>query len=200
MEELRCWERNREKCRTEGCESLASVRGYCLKHYGQVRRHGYTKSRTTREPNIFIVEEDIVRIKLFNNKGKEVGEAIIDREDLLLVRRYKWHLSSVGKGYAVTSSLRGKNRKPMFLSRLLLQPPPELECDHKNGNTLDNRRQNLRVATHIQNMYNQGKSKNNKSGFKGVSQDKRTRRWVAHIQVEGRNIHLGCFADKRGGC
>jgi hypothetical protein len=65
--------------------------------------------------------------------------------------------------------------------------------DHIDGEPSNNRWANLRPATASQNQANAKRSKNNKSGFKGVSLFKRTGRWHAQITVNRRNIHLGYF-------
>lgn len=81
----------------------------------------------------------------------------------------------------------------MYLHRLIMGEPEGLEVDHRNGDGLDNRRQNLRVATHAQNLANQRLSAANTSGFKGVSFD-RTRPnkpWAAYIKHGGRKLFLG---------
>ncbi len=62
--------------------------------------------------------------------------------------------------------------------------------DHINGDGLDNRRSNLRAASHALNMANQRPSKSNTSGFKGVT---RKRNWVAQIRVGGHQRHIGTF-------
>lgn len=68
---------------------------------------------------------------------------------------------------------------------------PDLQVDHINGNTSDNRMSNMRLATNQQNCANQRTPKNNTSGIKGVSA--RNGRWVAGIKVDGVRIHLGTF-------
>lgn len=65
--------------------------------------------------------------------------------------------------------------------------------DHVNGDGLDNRRSNLRRATHGQNMANKVRYRNNTSGFKGVSR-RQNGRWFAQIQCQGNHRHLGYFA------
>jgi hypothetical protein len=70
-----------------------------------------------------------------------------------------------------------------------------LYVDHRNGDGLDNRRANLRSATNSQNQANRGKSKRNKSGFKGVYFHKPAQKFLASIQFEGKLRHLGLFAD-----
>ena len=74
--------------------------------------------------------------------------------------------------------------------------PTEKEVDHKNGNSLDNRFENLRLATGADNIKNQKKRKTNTSGFKGVSWDKKNKKWRARIQVNNKLIHLGCYNNK----
>lgn len=66
-------------------------------------------------------------------------------------------------------------------------------CDHINGNPLDNRRENLRIADKYQNARNRGKSSLNKSGYKGVSRRATTTKWVAQIRVNAKNYHIGLF-------
>lgn len=67
------------------------------------------------------------------------------------------------------------------------------EIDHKNGDTFDARRSNLRLATRAQNTANSGARINNKSGLKGVSHApyNKSKPWRAAIVVDGKNIHLG---------
>jgi hypothetical protein len=75
----------------------------------------------------------------------------------------------------------------------ILRPEPGEEIDHKNHNTLDNRRENLRRCTHRQNLFNQKKPSNNTSGFKGVYLDKRRNKWRASIMVNNKTVFLGHY-------
>ncbi len=80
----------------------------------------------------------------------------------------------------------------VILGRVLGRPLLAEElCDHINQNTLDNRRDNLRLASNKENARNRGKRIDNSSGFKGVR--KRKTNFAATIRVDGRNIHLGTF-------
>ena len=68
--------------------------------------------------------------------------------------------------------------------------------DHKDRNGLNNRRNNLRQATSSQNVANQSLRSNNTSGYKGVSWDKASGKWVAKVKVNGKQQqHLGLFSD-----
>jgi hypothetical protein len=66
--------------------------------------------------------------------------------------------------------------------------------DHKDGNGLNNRRNNLRIATLSQQMYNTAKRSDNTSGVKGVWWHAQCGKWCAQIETEGRKISLGLFA------
>lgn len=63
--------------------------------------------------------------------------------------------------------------------------------DHRNGDGLDNQRDNLRESTHAQNMYNKRLYTNSACGFKGVTLRKRDGRWQAQIQCAKKHYHLG---------
>lgn len=67
--------------------------------------------------------------------------------------------------------------------------------DHKNHDTLDNRRGNLRRCTTSQNHYNRAKAPSNKSGFKGVCWSKEMHKWVVQIKVAKKNTVVGYFTS-----
>lgn len=69
--------------------------------------------------------------------------------------------------------------------------------DHANGNSADNRFENLRICTASQNQWNKKFQKNNKSGFKGVSWNVRSKKWQAYIRIDGKNRFLGMFDDAK---
>lgn len=74
--------------------------------------------------------------------------------------------------------------------------PNNLQIDHINGNGLDNRFNNLRLSTQIDNTKNLKKPIHNTSGIKGVSYDKQNKKWKAQIQINKKNINLGRFDSK----
>lgn len=69
---------------------------------------------------------------------------------------------------------------------------PRDQIDHRDGNSLNNRIDNLREATGSQNQANRGKNKNNTSGYKGVYWDRSSGRWAANIWKDSQKIWLGC--------
>ena len=70
---------------------------------------------------------------------------------------------------------------------------PTADIDHEDRDSLNDRVKNLRLATDSQNLANARKRNDNKSGFKGVSWDKKAQRWRAAICVNQLQIHLGYF-------
>lgn len=66
-------------------------------------------------------------------------------------------------------------------------------CDHANKDTLDNREENLRLASFAQNMHNTKRRKDNSSGYKGVCWDKRKQKWVARITANKITKYLGYY-------
>lgn len=70
---------------------------------------------------------------------------------------------------------------------------PSGQIDHRNGDGLDNRLENLRDATHTQNQRNQRIHKKNTTGVRGVSPYRRTGQFQALILFNGKRLHLGCF-------
>ena len=77
--------------------------------------------------------------------------AVIDDEDYALVTKYRWHFSKVSKEYGRAKASLGRRGRAISMHRLIMGNPVGLDVDHINGDTLDNRRCNLRIVTHAQN-------------------------------------------------
>lgn len=73
---------------------------------------------------------------------------------------------------------------------------PVLDVDHVNGDTLDNRIVNLRLATKTQNQGNRKISHNCKSGLKGVEWHPQSGKWRARMTRDGKSRHIGLYARK----
>jgi hypothetical protein len=137
--------------------------------------------------------------------------ALVSPEDFERVGAHKWHLkrrkSDPGRLYVqrtvrLTPGRAGKKTSVMLHSEVMGVPPGQL-VDHRNGDGLDNRRSNLRLATHRDNSVNVTRSANQKrGGHKGVSWNPRAKKWQASIGAGpvkpcGRRarIYLGVFVD-----
>lgn len=122
---------------------------------------------------------------------------LVDVSDFPKIFNYSWHLHKNKKGKIYVRGWEPLIRKKVMLHRLLLNAEdPDLVVDHINGNTLDNRKSNLRIATVRQNSANCRRYKNNSSGYKGVSFDKSTNLWKAYIGGAKSRKHLGSFLTK----
>lgn len=82
-----------------------------------------------------------------------------------------------------------------LMHRVILGLDGDIKGDHRDGNGLNNRRENLRPATGAQNTHNQRTRIDNRSGVKGVSWHKRIGKWQARIGLHGKDKCLGYFAD-----
>lgn len=122
--------------------------------------------------------------------------AIFDAADVDKVTGHLWQASK-GKNthYAATRIRHPDGRvSTLFLHRAIMTPPEGFVVDHINGDGLDNRRSNLRVATVAQNNLNSRVRRDSRSGLKGAHYDAKTGSHYARIKVDGRYIHLGTFA------
>ena len=100
--------------------------------------------------------------------------------------------------YAVRNSPRvnGKRDSNILMHRVIMDAPDGSLVDHRDGNGLNNDYSNLRLATFIQNIHNQGVRSNNTSGCKGVYWRKDLGKWSAQIGVNNKRISLGYFDVK----
>lgn len=123
-------------------------------------------------------------IPLSQNKYAKVDDEWFD-----LVTRYgRWYYND---GYAITYR---KGRR-IRMHRLIMRAKQGQRIDHRNHNTLDNRKANLRFSTLTQNNCNRSKGRNNTSGYIGVVQDPTTGHWRPNIYRRSKAISFGQFGD-----
>src|SRR5262249_39337652 len=96
--------------------------------------------------------------------------------------------------YAKRSGINSDGTHGIRLHRFILNAPPSVEVDHVNGDSLDNRRGNLRYSTRAQNNRNRGRTRANKSGFKGVSRQRGGGGFRAQMTRDGVVYYLGKFS------
>lgn len=137
----------------------------------------------------FVIEGELCRkIPLTREQYAIVDAAEYDT--LMGINWYAWR-SKQGASWYAAAGLRGG--KVIYMHSFLLPPPEGHQTDHKNGDTLDNRRSNLRPATYSQQHMNMGIPADNTSGCKGVSWSERDQRYVVYINANKRRTILGYF-------
>ena len=146
-------------------------------------RGGPMKRRMYRHPVVQPPDQSYRLIPLTRNQN-----AIVDVEDFEWLNQWNWHATwcSDTKSFYAHSEVE---ENMLAMHRVILGCGPREQGDHKNRNTLDNRRSNLRKCTHQQNHFNARRF--NKTGYKGVV--KLHGKWRARITIDGRRRHLGYY-------
>jgi len=116
---------------------------------------------------------------------------LVDDEDFEYLNQWRWHVSN--DNYARRTIYNDKLFKALFMHREIMKVSKGLLVDHINGNSLDNRKLNLRICTNSQNLRNRLKNINNTSGYKGVRLINSTKKWRAQIWLNSKYYHLGLF-------
>lgn len=146
-------------------------------------------------------EEDGYAVINVSSPVQPTATTKVDIEDVRYVLDYrgrggrlKWfaHNSSNKKGYW-GNYVVATDRKVRLHRYVMRLDDPVLIIDHLNGDTLDNRKQNLRIITRSENNKNVRKRINNTSGYTGVQMNKRTGLWLATIWLHHNKFYLGEF-------
>lgn len=189
---------NAKVCSIPHCGRHVLARGMCRGHY--------TRWRTTGSAKLEVPLLDQLRIgKFVTIDGKRCYEvplpggivSIVDEQDSEFAMRFNWRACH-GRHVFRTD----ENRQNQWLHREIMQAPEHLEVDHENRNGLDNRRENLRLATRPQNGANRGMHPGRlptgkSSKFRGVSFYKPRGVWQAQITYNGKNSGLGHFLNEK---
>lgn len=136
------------------------------------------------------IRGDIALIPMHGRKGVFYGYAVIDLADLEKVQDTSWTKGATG--YAVGRP-KGSDKAVPLHRFLIYGMEAGGTTDHINGDTLDNRRANLRKCTTKENTRNTKLAKNNTSGRKGVRKTKEGN-WKARITVDRKEIHIGHYS------
>lgn len=130
-------------------------------------------------------------------KLDEATRTIVDYADELFLHGWAWRPLEVSPGKFYAHAWR--NKMHVYMHRLIIGAGPRDYVDHINGDGLDNRRINLRLATPSQNSANRA-GDNRKAGvtsvYKGVSWNKTKNKWAAYIHVSGKTRSLGAYVDE----
>lgn len=119
--------------------------------------------------------------------------ALVDDEDYDFLNSIHWtaHLNKKAKSYYAEMTREGKT---IGMHRLIMGEPKGLLVDHKDRNTLNNQKSNLRIASHSQNSANRkARTIKKTSSFLGVAFEHDRMKWTARIRKDKKGIRLGCF-------
>lgn len=175
--------------------------------YGKLLRAGNTKScgclateskSKNGKRNKKFNEYRIIDEKTMSGKSHNSEDIFyFDIEDFDKIKNFCWSLySHTGRGRYMRSRIPN-SKKGIFLHRLIMDCPDSF-VDHKNRDTLDNRKTNLRIANFSENSSNAKNRKDNKSGVKGVVWIETKSKWRACLQVNKKRVlikHFDSFID-----
>lgn len=105
----------------------------------------------------------------------------VDKEDYEKVSKVGWCINERNKDYIVGRF----DGKVVYIHRFILNAPNGTDCDHINGDRLDNRKENLRLVSRSINLRNKK--------WKGVSFHKQVKKWRSYITINGKQLNLGLF-------
>lgn len=125
------------------------------------------------------------------SRGKQV---LVDDEDFEKINKHKWYAHSSGGRWYAVRTIWGKHRRMIYMHREVLDTPKHCHTDHINGNSIDNRKYNLRVCNSQQNSFNRiSPTKSNKTGIKGTCWNVNAKKFSAQIVIDRKKTHLGYF-------
>ena len=116
--------------------------------------------------------------------------ALVDDEDFKWLNKWKWHAKKEKNTFYAR---RKKNGKTILMHRVVMFPKDGSEIDHKYYNGLNNQKNNLRICTKQQNIWNTQPYANKSSKFKGVCWHKSTQKWQARISFNYEKTLIGFF-------
>jgi hypothetical protein len=125
--------------------------------------------------------------------------AIVDPEDYERLNKYKWHAKKCKNTfYACRTQGSRRNKTEIKIHREVIKPPAGMLVDHINHNGLDNRKANLRPATHQQNIFNRTykNKKGSSSKYKGVSWTPHVKMWRVRVWFNYKSKNIGYFNDE----
>lgn len=149
------------------------------------------KNLYQQKENKIIIENNYAKLIIF--KKGEILEVLIDIDDIDKINNLKWtaKYDKTINNYYIYAWERNKlnnNRKRFSLHRYLTNCPQDMQVDHINRNTLDNRRCNLKICTHLENLQNKGFYKNNKTGYKYIHFIKSLKTYSCEIKENKKTI------------
>ncbi len=145
-------------------------------------KHKHMKEiELTRGYKALVDDEDFERVKVFKWKS------------LISKRKHRQDVVYACRNQRKVNGAHWTDQVCIYMHRFILGCPGHV--DHKDGDGLNNQRDNLRECTRSQNSANQKKQKGS-SRYKGVSWHAGGKKWQVHIKTPQKNMYLGLFADE----
>jgi len=151
------------------------------------------KGNISYTANNFIIRGDVAEMT-FHNK---LEAALVDTSLIEEIKKYSWSIGT--RGYVMRMEYEnGLYKKVILLHRIIVEPPDNMEVDHKDNNRLNNLKSNLRICTGSENGRNKKKYNNNSSSvYKGASWSTRDKNWVCVLSVGKKKfINIGSFNNE----
>lgn len=122
------------------------------------------------------------------------GIALVSDEDYPNISSHKWWGISVcgGHRYAERHIKVGGKWTTITMHREIMQTPKGMDTDHINGDSLDNRRTNLRICHRSQNALNRRVDRRNKTGYRNISK-RLDGKFVAQVKLDKKHHWIGAF-------
>lgn len=179
-------------CSHCGKENIELHQGLCNKHYRQLKENGYfldNNQRSKLDPNEFIYDQylNCYHMKLYDNLGTPIREALISIEDYERCKNIKWRMK--GKSSCIGTTSKGRVSLGRFI--LGLSNDDERLAINKNGDFFDCRRDNLFVGTRYMQAIIFSYRKDNEFGLPGVNEKRG--KYEVMITNEGKQMFLGSF-------
>ena len=133
---------------------------------------------------------------IINSKTHGICNVLLDDEDYENVIKHKWFVIKTGKYVYAARWHYGEKNIMILLHRMINKTPIGFVTDHKNRNSLDNQKHNLRTATVSQNAANIKSQENSTSQFLGVYWETRRNKWFVTIKSNKKNKFIGRFDEE----
>lgn len=124
--------------------------------------------------------------------------AIVDDDDFEELSCFKWHATRSKQNYYARRGIwNGHKMFMVSMHRIIMKANPGQVIDHRDGDTFNNQKSNLRFCTYSQNNANKIPKRNGSSKYKGVYWHKRSKVWGANIGVDHKQKNLGYYSSEK---
>ena len=141
------------------------------------------------DTNSWVVKDDIAICNVVYHK--KVISFVIDAEYYKQASSFTWRISKKrNKYYVISGSIKKKTM--LYLHQMIIGEATDgMEIDHIDGNSLNNRKSNLRFVTHQENIDNLKATRiDNSIGIRGISFDKRSRKYTVDFNYHGKRVYF----------